>query len=196
MLLNGNIEHDNNVSSIDTHAGLKIIASGDESGLIKIWNFRRQLIREIKFTEPISAVCFLNARADLVVGHKGKLSRILAQDYLPHASAYQYPTEDELCDLLKKYTVKIPDDFFLQLKQQNDEIALQNERFKRRKSLPEEENKALMSHLTNLFKETPKYGMPMDQFKALLAKDDRVPKLLDKSTVMNALQAKLLSEKV
>ena len=53
-----------------------------------------------------------------------------------------------------------------------------------------------MSHLTNLFKETPKYGMPMDQFKALLAKDDRVPKLLDKSTVMNALQAKLLSEKV
>ena len=53
-----------------------------------------------------------------------------------------------------------------------------------------------MSHLNNLFKETPKYGMPMDQFKALLAKDDRVPKLLDKSIVMNRLQAKLLSEKV
>jgi len=90
--LNGNIEHDNNVTSIDAHAGLKIIASGDVSGLIKIWNFRRQLIREIKFTEPISAVCFLNVRGDLIVGHKGKLSRILAQDYLPHESAYKFPT--------------------------------------------------------------------------------------------------------
>jgi hypothetical protein len=53
-----------------------------------------------------------------------------------------------------------------------------------------------MAHLNNLFRETPKYGMPMDQFKALLAKDDRVPKLIDKRIVINALQAKLLSEKV
>jgi len=103
--MNGNYEHDDIVTSIDNHARYKIIASGDSSGLIKIWNFRRQLIREIKFTEPISAVCFLNARADLVVGHLGKLSRILAQDYLPHESLYKVPSQEELLALFKKYTV-------------------------------------------------------------------------------------------
>ena len=64
------------------------MASGDVSGLIKIWNYRRQLIREVKFTEPISAVTFLNTKGDLIVGHKGKLSRILAADYLPHKELY------------------------------------------------------------------------------------------------------------
>ena len=52
-----------------------------------------------------------------------------------------------------------------------------------------------MSHLDTLFKETPKYGMPMEQFKALLQKDDRVPKLRDKRIIVNALQAKLANEK-
>ena len=83
LLMNGIFEHDDEVHSIDVHGKYKLIASGDEQGLIKIWNYRRQLIREIKFTEPITAVCFLNARADLVVGHGGKLSRILSKDYLP-----------------------------------------------------------------------------------------------------------------
>ena len=35
----------------------------------------------------------------------------------------------------------------------------------------------------------------MDQFKALLKKDDRMPKLTDKKAVINALQAKLASQK-
>ena len=60
-------------------------------GLIKIWNYMRNLIREIKFTEPISAMQFLNKRGDLIVGHKGKLSRINASDYLPHPDLYMAP---------------------------------------------------------------------------------------------------------
>ena len=95
-LLNGGEEHDHEVTTIDMHRGFKLIASGDVGGLIKIWNYRRRLIREIKFTEPISAVCFLNAKADLVVGHKGKISRVLAKDYLPDISLYRIPEGEEL----------------------------------------------------------------------------------------------------
>ena len=51
-----------------------------------------------------------------------------------------------------------------------------------------------MTHLGTLFKSTPKFGMPMDQFKALLQKDERIPKLLDKRLVVNAQQAKLANE--
>ena len=73
-----------------------MIVSADIDGLIKVWNFRKELLREVKFTEPISAVCFLNENADLLVAHHGKLSRIMKEDYLPERSyidEYQYESE-------------------------------------------------------------------------------------------------------
>jgi hypothetical protein len=57
--------------------------TSDADGLIKIWDFNKKLIREIKFTEAINVVCFINHQADLMAGHGGKLSRIQADDYLP-----------------------------------------------------------------------------------------------------------------
>ena len=65
------------------HYEKQLLVSSDEDGLIKVWNFQKKLLREIKFTEAITAVCFLNNSADLMAGHGGKLSRILADDYLP-----------------------------------------------------------------------------------------------------------------
>ena len=41
------------------------------------------LLREIKFTEAITAVGFLNNNGDLMAGHGGKLSRIQAENYIP-----------------------------------------------------------------------------------------------------------------
>ena len=71
------------MTSIDVHYGKRLIVTGDSDGLIKLWNYKKQLIREVKFTEPVSAVCFQNEQGDLLVGHEGKLSRIEAQNYLP-----------------------------------------------------------------------------------------------------------------
>jgi len=56
--------------------------SGDQEGLVKIWNCRKQLIREIKFVEPVNSVAFLNPQADIIVGHSGNLSRLDAKDYM------------------------------------------------------------------------------------------------------------------
>jgi hypothetical protein len=80
---------------------LKLIVSADQDGLIKVWNFKKELMREIKFTEPISAVCFLNEQADLLVAHHGKLSRIFKRDYLPEAAylhLYQYKDEQDVIE--------------------------------------------------------------------------------------------------
>ena len=118
MLLNGQTEHDDAVTSIDYHCTLKLIASGDRGGLIKIWNYRRTLVREIQFTEPIAALCFLNTRGDLVVGHKGKLSRILASDYLPaDTSLYKVPEPAEYKAILEQNSTPLPDYFFKMIKQ-------------------------------------------------------------------------------
>ena len=66
-----------------------------------------------------------------------------------------------------------------------------NERIRKQKGrqgdLEEGQSNGLMNHLNDLFKVIPKFGMPMDEFKALLNKDERVPKLTDKRMIVNAM---------
>ena len=42
-----------------------------------------------------------------------------------------------------------------------------------------------------MFQTKPKFGTPMEEFKALLNKDDRVPELTDKRKIVKAFKAKL-----
>jgi hypothetical protein len=44
---------------------------------------RRELIREIKFPEPVYSVSFLNEEGDILVGHQGKVSMVSREDYIP-----------------------------------------------------------------------------------------------------------------
>lgn len=69
--------------SVDIHLERGLIATGDKEGLIKIWNKKKEIVREIKFTEPITALVFLNKQADLVIGHGSTLSRIKQHAYFP-----------------------------------------------------------------------------------------------------------------
>lgn len=62
---------------------LGLFVTGAKDGLVKVWNIKKELIREIKFPEPITSVCFLNSKADILVGHVGKVSSVLAKDYKP-----------------------------------------------------------------------------------------------------------------
>jgi hypothetical protein len=77
------IEHETVVLSIDVHLRLGLCATGDREGLIKIWNKKKEIVREIKFNDSITAICFLNKEADLLIGHGCNLSRVYARDYIP-----------------------------------------------------------------------------------------------------------------
>lgn len=57
--------------------------SGSLDCYAKIWNIRRELIREIKFPEPVYCVSFLNENGDILVGHQGKVSMVSREDYVP-----------------------------------------------------------------------------------------------------------------
>lgn len=72
--------------SVDMLQSKGLFVSGGKDGLIKVWNFRKELVREIKFPEPITAVCFLNPKGDILVGHIGKVSSVMAVDYKPFES--------------------------------------------------------------------------------------------------------------
>ena len=76
-------DHETIVLSIDVHLRLGLCATGDREGLIKIWNKKKEIVREIKFTDSITAICFLNKEADLLIGHGCNLSRVYAKDYIP-----------------------------------------------------------------------------------------------------------------
>ena len=59
---------------------LNLFVSGDIDGLVKIWNCKKELIREVKFVDPISSVSFLNSKGEVVVGHSGSISLLRAQN--------------------------------------------------------------------------------------------------------------------
>jgi WD40 repeat protein len=75
------MEHDERVDVIDFLPSKGLMATADADGLIKIWNARKELIREVKFNEPISSVTFMNVKGDLLVGHQGQLSKIAMESY-------------------------------------------------------------------------------------------------------------------
>jgi hypothetical protein len=79
-------EHEDELMSIDVLLSKGIFVTGGKDGLIKVWNIKKELVREIKFPEPITAVCFLNPLGDILVGHVGKVSSVMAIDYKPFES--------------------------------------------------------------------------------------------------------------
>ena len=75
-------EHEVPITCCDTLPSAGLFVSGDQEGLVKIWDCRKRLVREIKFVEPVNSVAFLNPEADIIVGHSGNLSRLDAKDYM------------------------------------------------------------------------------------------------------------------
>jgi len=65
------MEHDEKVEVIDFLPSKGLMATGDADGLIKIWNAKKELIREVKLNEEISSVTFINIKGDLLVGNHG-----------------------------------------------------------------------------------------------------------------------------
>jgi len=73
--------------SIDMLQSRGLFVTGGKDGLIKVWNMKKEMVREIKFPEPITAVCFFNQNGDILVGHVGKVSSVMAIDYKPFENA-------------------------------------------------------------------------------------------------------------
>jgi hypothetical protein len=80
--------------------------TGGRDGLVKIWNIRKELIREIKFPDPITSVIFLNKEGDILVGHVGKVSSVLAADYKPfEIPEFAEPLEEDFKRFMEEKTV-------------------------------------------------------------------------------------------
>ena len=74
-------EHEDKFTCCDVLLSSSLIVTGDKEGLVKIWNSKKQLIREIKFVEPINSVAFINTEGDIIVGHSRNLSKVEFRTY-------------------------------------------------------------------------------------------------------------------
>lgn len=120
-------EHEDELQSIDFLQFVKsdensnthpsgLFVTGGKDGLVKVWNIKKELIREIKFPEPITSVCFLNKQADLLIGHVGKVSTVFAKDYKPfEIEELANPTIEEIKKFMSDKTV-VTDSIFKKLK--------------------------------------------------------------------------------
>ena len=52
-------------------------------GVVKLWTPLKQLLREIQFVGGVDAVCFLNDKGDILVGHDKRISVIKFENYWP-----------------------------------------------------------------------------------------------------------------
>jgi len=108
------MEHDEKVEVIDFLPSKGLMATGDADGLIKIWNAKKELIREVKFNEEISSVTFINVKGDLIVGHHGQLSKIAMEDYSCGLRLLIH--KDEINEF-KDQALPISETFFIEMKE-------------------------------------------------------------------------------
>jgi hypothetical protein len=73
-------DHDDKLSATDYHPVLGLYVSGGLDRYVRIFNLKKELLKEIKFPQPVTAVCFLNARGDVIVGHNTKVSIVMVED--------------------------------------------------------------------------------------------------------------------
>jgi WD40 repeat protein len=76
-------DHDKEITALQCLPEKGLIISGSLDGYVKIFNVKKELIREIKFPEPVFSVSFLNREGDIIVGHLGKVSTVSHRDYQP-----------------------------------------------------------------------------------------------------------------
>eukprot|EP00347_Sterkiella_histriomuscorum_P023301 403335171 len=115
-------DHDQKLLCIDTLHSHSYFLTVAQDKIVKVWNIKKDLIREIKFTDQITQAVFANQSADIIVAHKGKMSIIYAKEYQPFENQQEIMNEHD--DFLK-IKVVATDNLFKRLKQEEDDLRNQ-----------------------------------------------------------------------
>ena len=69
-------DHELGLEIIDALPSKNLMITSGKDNLIKVWTNKKELVREIKFSDKVISTLFLNERGDLIVAHSGKISII------------------------------------------------------------------------------------------------------------------------
>jgi len=116
-------DHDKKVHDVESFPRLNLFITGSLDGYAKVWNVKKELIREIKFPEKVYSVSFLNPDGDILVGHHGKVSMVSHNDYNPFELPKESQPSAEELELFYQRKAKLADEeLYLSLKKRDDDI--------------------------------------------------------------------------
>ena len=69
-------EHAKGLGGFDFHPLHGLFVSGGPDMTVKVFNLKKQILREIRFPQPVTGIAFSNAKGDLLVGPEEKISLI------------------------------------------------------------------------------------------------------------------------
>ena len=64
------------MQGMDTYPKWNLFVTGSLDCHAKVWNLKKEMIREIKVPEKIYSVAFLNDKGDILIGHNAKVSTV------------------------------------------------------------------------------------------------------------------------
>ena len=91
------LEHEMKVEHLECYPERNLFISASLDGHAKVWNIKKELIREIKFPESVQSATFLDDGCDILVGHQGRISLVSSKDYVPDEIKRLYaPTQEDM----------------------------------------------------------------------------------------------------
>jgi WD40 repeat protein len=116
--------HQVGLSSLDYHPHLEIYCSGGLDRMVRVFNLKKELIKEVKFPQPVSCVSFMNKRGDILVGHDRNVSVVMNADlYLRHVVDVSYPVPESELDYFYQFTKPVKDKQFWSWKKLEDQMV-------------------------------------------------------------------------
>ena len=110
-------EHESEITDLGTFPQKQLFISGSLDGFVKVWNIKKEMIREIKFPEPVYSVSFLNKDGDILVGHLGKVSTVSHKDYCPNEIPKLYkPDASDVKSFFQRKKTKADSELYDRLK--------------------------------------------------------------------------------
>ena len=140
-------EHYKTITDLGSFEDKNLFISGDIDGLVKVWNIKKDLLREIKFPEPVYSVSFLNDEGDIIVGHYGKVSTVSFAGYAPDEISRLYqPKQEDIFNFYNKKKRVADSDTYYGLKLKDDEIKRQNMLLLNQGNVPKVQRIKIASH--------------------------------------------------
>ncbi|CAH1788529.1 unnamed protein product [Owenia fusiformis] len=76
-------DHSADINGLSVCANNRIFATSSQDGLLKIWNWRGELLREMQFDNTLNGASFINTQGDILVGYQNHLHVVPMTNYLP-----------------------------------------------------------------------------------------------------------------
>ncbi|GAG55035.1 unnamed protein product, partial [marine sediment metagenome] len=87
LRLGSDYDHTDEVTCADFNDHLCLFATGSLDCKVKLWDYKKDLVRELAMTQPVRALQFLDISGNIIVGEGTDISLVAPKTYLTRSYA-------------------------------------------------------------------------------------------------------------